>query len=136
MSVAITYLPPQCQGVCPKKCAFYKIISCTCQIFCLFLLTELVDKCIGSRIHIVMKSDKEIVGTLLGFDDFVSILWCNCLRPSALCFGSIHVLLLRGLSSLDRAFLSGLIVLFSYFYFMDKITVQCKMKIALNTLSF
>ncbi|MBN3313109.1 LSM5 protein, partial [Atractosteus spatula] len=35
---------------------------------------ELVDKCIGSRIHIVMKNDKEIVGTLLGFDDFVSIL--------------------------------------------------------------
>ncbi|NXT97887.1 LSM5 protein, partial [Buphagus erythrorhynchus] len=34
---------------------------------------ELVDKCIGSRIHIVMKSDKEIVGTLLGFDDFVTI---------------------------------------------------------------
>ena len=35
---------------------------------------ELVDKCIGSRIHVIMKSDKEIVGTLLGFDDFVSIL--------------------------------------------------------------
>ncbi|XP_027395291.1 U6 snRNA-associated Sm-like protein LSm5 isoform X2 [Muntiacus reevesi] len=35
---------------------------------------ELVDKCIGSRIHIVMKSDKEIVGTLLGFDDFVNFL--------------------------------------------------------------
>ncbi|NWW95028.1 LSM5 protein, partial [Rhynochetos jubatus] len=34
---------------------------------------ELVDKCIGSRIHIVRKSDKEIVGPLLGFDDFVSI---------------------------------------------------------------
>lgn len=34
-----------------------------------------MDKCIGSRIHIVMKSDKEIVGTLLGFDDFVSILF-------------------------------------------------------------
>ncbi|KAB0392126.1 hypothetical protein E2I00_007899 [Balaenoptera physalus] len=33
----------------------------------------LVDKCIGSRIHIVMKSDKEIVGTLLGFDDFVNM---------------------------------------------------------------
>ena len=31
---------------------------------------ELVDKCIGSRIHIVMKNDKEIVGTLLGFDDY------------------------------------------------------------------
>uniref|UniRef100_A0A7N4PCB9 U6 snRNA-associated Sm-like protein LSm5 n=1 Tax=Sarcophilus harrisii TaxID=9305 RepID=A0A7N4PCB9_SARHA len=34
---------------------------------------QLVDKCIGSRIHIVMKSDKEIVGTLLGFDDFVNM---------------------------------------------------------------
>ena len=38
------------------------------------IYSELVDKCIGSRIHIIMKSDKEIVGTLLGFDDFVSIL--------------------------------------------------------------
>lgn len=36
--------------------------------------TELVDKCIGSRIHIIMKNDKEIVGTLLGFDDFVNML--------------------------------------------------------------
>lgn len=34
---------------------------------------ELVDKCIGSRIHVIMKSEKEIVGTLLGFDDYVSI---------------------------------------------------------------
>jgi U6 snRNA-associated Sm-like protein LSm5 len=33
---------------------------------------ELIDKCIGSRIHVVMKSDKELVGTLLGFDEFVS----------------------------------------------------------------
>jgi len=37
-------------------------------------ISELVDKCIGSRIHIVMKNDKEIVGTLLGFDDFVNML--------------------------------------------------------------
>lgn len=42
--------------------------------------SELVDKCIGSRIHIVMKTDKEIVGTLLGFDDFVSILSLRCLK--------------------------------------------------------
>lgn len=40
----------------------------------LFILPELVDKCIGSRIHIIMKNDKEIVGTLLGFDDFVNML--------------------------------------------------------------
>uniref|UniRef100_A0A8C9XB37 U6 snRNA-associated Sm-like protein LSm5 n=1 Tax=Sander lucioperca TaxID=283035 RepID=A0A8C9XB37_SANLU len=37
------------------------------------LIYKLVDKCIGSRIHIVMKTDKEIVGTLLGFDDFVNM---------------------------------------------------------------
>ncbi len=29
-------------------------------------------ECIGSKIHVIMKSDKEIVGTLLGFDEFVS----------------------------------------------------------------
>uniref|UniRef100_A0A8C7S8E6 Sm domain-containing protein n=1 Tax=Oncorhynchus mykiss TaxID=8022 RepID=A0A8C7S8E6_ONCMY len=45
---------------------------------------ELVDKCIGSRIHIVMKNDKEIVGTLLGFDDFVSILSGNVLHNVSL----------------------------------------------------
>ncbi len=32
---------------------------------------ELMDKCIGSRIHVIMKSDKELVGTLLGFDEYV-----------------------------------------------------------------
>ena len=32
-----------------------------------------MDKAIGSRIHIIMKNDKEIVGTLLGFDDFVNM---------------------------------------------------------------
>ena len=35
--------------------------------------SELVDKAIGSRMHIIMKNDKEIVGTLLGFDDFVNM---------------------------------------------------------------
>src|SRR5690242_11158875 len=34
---------------------------------------ELVDKCIGSKIHVIMKSDKEIVGVLLGFDDYVNM---------------------------------------------------------------
>jgi U6 snRNA-associated Sm-like protein LSm5 len=34
---------------------------------------ELVDKCIGSKIHIIMRNDKEIVGTLMGFDDFVNM---------------------------------------------------------------
>jgi small nuclear ribonucleoprotein (snRNP)-like protein len=34
---------------------------------------ELIDKCVGSRFHIIMRNDKEIVGTLFGFDDFVNV---------------------------------------------------------------
>ena len=34
---------------------------------------ELIDRCIGSRIWIVMKGDKELVGTLRGFDDYVNM---------------------------------------------------------------
>lgn len=34
---------------------------------------ELIDKCIGSRIWVIMKGDKEIVGTLTGFDDYVNM---------------------------------------------------------------
>ncbi|EXJ79138.1 hypothetical protein A1O3_08639 [Capronia epimyces CBS 606.96] len=34
---------------------------------------ELIDKCVGSRIWIVMKGDKEFAGTLLGFDDYVNM---------------------------------------------------------------
>lgn len=33
---------------------------------------ELIDRCIGSRIWVIMKGDREFTGTLLGFDDFVS----------------------------------------------------------------
>jgi len=35
---------------------------------------ELIDKCIGSRIWVIMKNEHEYAGTLLGFDDFVSTL--------------------------------------------------------------
>ncbi|BFZ63368.1 RNA-binding protein lsm5 [Saitoella coloradoensis] len=34
---------------------------------------ELVDKCVGSKIWVVMKGDKEFCGTLSGFDDFVNM---------------------------------------------------------------
>mmetsp|Transcript_9082 Transcript_9082/g.15361 ORF Transcript_9082/g.15361 Transcript_9082/m.15361 type:complete len:84 (-) Transcript_9082:64-315(-) len=34
---------------------------------------ELIDKCIGSRIWILMKGDKELVGTLRGFDEYVNM---------------------------------------------------------------
>ena len=51
---------------------YHQIPSLSVSLF--WLISELVDKCIGSRIHIIMKNDKEIVGVLLGFDDYVSIL--------------------------------------------------------------
>lgn len=38
---------------------------------------ELIDKCIGSRIHIIMRGDKELVGTLRGFDDYVNMVLDN-----------------------------------------------------------
>ena len=34
---------------------------------------ELVDKCIGEKIHILMKNEREFVGKLCGFDDFVNV---------------------------------------------------------------
>jgi U6 snRNA-associated Sm-like protein LSm5 len=34
---------------------------------------ELIDKCIGSKIWVVMKGDKELTGTLRGFDDYVNM---------------------------------------------------------------
>ena len=34
---------------------------------------ELIDKCIGSRLWIVMKGDKELVGILRGFDNYVNM---------------------------------------------------------------
>lgn len=34
---------------------------------------ELIDKCVGSKIWVIMKGDKEIVGTLRGIDEFVNM---------------------------------------------------------------
>jgi len=34
---------------------------------------ELIDRCIGSRLWVIMKNEREFVGTLLGFDDYVNI---------------------------------------------------------------
>jgi len=33
----------------------------------------LIDKCIGSKLWVLMKGDKEIVGTLVGFDEYVNM---------------------------------------------------------------
>lgn len=37
------------------------------------LPSELIDRCIGSRIWVIMKGDREIVGTLRGFDAYVNM---------------------------------------------------------------
>lgn len=34
---------------------------------------ELIDKCVGSKIHLVLKGNKEILGTLTGFDTFMNM---------------------------------------------------------------
>lgn len=34
---------------------------------------ELVDKCIGSAVWVLMKGDKELTGTLKGYDDYVNM---------------------------------------------------------------
>jgi U6 snRNA-associated Sm-like protein LSm5 len=34
---------------------------------------ELVDKCIGSRLWVIMKGDQELVGTLKSFDEYVNM---------------------------------------------------------------
>ena len=37
------------------------------------LPSELIDKCVGSRVWVLMKGDRELVGTLRGFDVFVNM---------------------------------------------------------------
>lgn len=66
----------------------------------LYQILELVDKCIGSRIHIIMKNDKEIVGTLLGFDDFVNMLLEDVTESEATPEG-------RRVTKLDQILLNG-----------------------------
>jgi len=34
---------------------------------------ELIDKCIGSKLWVVMRNEKEFTGTLRGFDEFVNM---------------------------------------------------------------
>ena len=61
---------------------------------------ELVDKAIGSRLRIIMKSDKEIVGTLKGFDDFVNIVLEDVTEYQSTSEG-------RRITNLDQILLNG-----------------------------
>ena len=44
---------------------------------------ELLDHCIGSRLWVIMKGDKELEGTLCGFDVYVSA--CTSARGAVVC---------------------------------------------------
>ena len=56
--------PTEVRGLCTKIHAFEMADS--------VLPLELMDKCVGSRIWAIMKDQNELVGTLVGFDDYVS----------------------------------------------------------------
>ncbi|KAJ9082233.1 RNA-binding protein lsm5, variant 2 [Entomophthora muscae] len=61
---------------------------------------EIIDKCIGSKIWVVMKSDKEFTGTLVGFDDYVNMVLENVTEfeqtPEGLARTSLPQILLNG----------------------------------------
>ena len=48
-------------------------VHACCDRAILVLTAELIDKCIGSRMWVIMRGDKELVGTLCGFDDYVNM---------------------------------------------------------------
>lgn len=49
-------------------------IMSTTQVSASYIPLALIEQCIGKKIWIIMKGDKEIVGTLKGFDDFVNMI--------------------------------------------------------------
>ncbi|PAV88257.1 hypothetical protein WR25_13127 [Diploscapter pachys] len=61
---------------------------------------ELVDKCIGSKIWVIMKGDKEIVGTLTGFDDYVNMVLEDVVEYEATADG-------KRMTKLDTILLNG-----------------------------
>lgn len=56
-----------------------------------------MDKCVGSIIHIVMKSGKEIVGDFLGFDDFVNMVLENVTPKGRRITMLVHILLIENI---------------------------------------
>jgi len=61
---------------------------------------ELVDKAIGSRLHVIMKNDRELVGTFRGFDGFVNMVLEDVTEFESTPEG-------RRINKLDQIFLNG-----------------------------
>lgn len=66
-----------------------------------FLPLELVDKCIGSKLWILMKNDKELTGTLRGYDDYVNMVLEDVVEYELTADGS------RKVTKLDSILLNG-----------------------------
>lgn len=62
---------------------------------------ELIDKCIGSKIWILMKNEKEVVGTLRGFDDYVNMVLDDVTENDVMADGS------RRVTKVDSVLLNG-----------------------------
>ncbi|KAD5317375.1 hypothetical protein E3N88_17321 [Mikania micrantha] len=50
------------------------------------LPSELIDRCIGSKIWVIMKGDKELVGTLKGFDVYVNMVLEDVTEYTRYCY--------------------------------------------------
>lgn len=61
---------------------------------------EIIDKCIGSEIRIIMRDNKEFIGTLQGFDDFVNMVLENVTEYNFTSEGT-------RINKLDKILLSG-----------------------------
>ncbi|KAJ6409314.1 hypothetical protein OIU84_008916 [Salix udensis] len=77
------------------------------------LPSELIDRCIGSKIWVIMKGDKELVGTLRGFDVYVTMVLEDVTEYEITAEG-------RRITKLDQILLNGnniaigKVMLFSY----------------------
>ncbi|XP_058005490.1 sm-like protein LSM5 [Hevea brasiliensis] len=64
------------------------------------LPSELIDRCIGSKIWVIMKGDKELVGTLRGFDVYVNMVLEDVTEYEVTAEG-------RRITKLDQILLNG-----------------------------
>ena len=61
----------------------------------------LIDAAVGDQLHIIMKGDKELVGTLRGFDNYVNMVLENVTEYTQLPGGKFKK------TSLDQILLNG-----------------------------
>ncbi|KAF7306829.1 U6 snRNA-associated Sm-like protein LSm5 [Mycena indigotica] len=81
---------------------------------------ELIDKCIGSRIWVVMKNDREFTGTLLGFDDFVNMVLEDVTEYETTAEGRTKKSLAQTLLNGNNICMVGTFLLLPYFALMPR----------------